>query len=132
MDGEGSGSIKRKTRVAQVLPHARQSLSPQYVELDRMELFVLGGPDRGAHLPLKGPQVSVGYGPSNDVRLRDESVSDQHLVLSETPGGVMVKDLGSTNGTRLNDVPVVEALVKPGSDITLGDSVVRFQPRRED
>lgn len=131
MDGEGSGSIKRKTRVAAVLPHARTSTQPQFVELDGYELFVLGGPDRGAHLPLRSPQASVGYGPTNDVRLRDESVSDQHLVLTETPGGVMVKDLGSTNGTRLNDVPVVEALVKPGSDITLGDTVVRFQPKRD-
>ena len=131
MEGEGSGSIKRKTRVAQVLPHAHRSTAPQFVELGRMELFVLGGPDRGAHLPLKGPQSTVGYGPNNDVRLRDESVSDQHALLVETPTGVVLKDLGSTNGTRLNDIPVMEALVKPGSDITLGDTVVRFQPRRE-
>lgn len=101
------------------------------VQLASFELFVLGGPDRGAHLPLSGTHVTVGYGPDNDVRLRDESVSGQHLSLSESQNGIVLKDLGSTNGTRLNDVPVMEALVKPGSDITLGDTIVRFQPRRD-
>src|SRR5207253_829991 len=98
------------------------------VTLDRFELFVLGGPDRGAHLPLQSPSVTIGYGPSNSIRLRDESVSDQHIQLSETPEGVVLKDLGSTNGTKVNDIRVMEALVKPGSDITMGDTIVRFQP----
>ena len=131
MGMDGSGSVKRKTRLAQQLPHAFRKPAPAAVQLAGYELFVLGGPDRGAHLPLNGTHVTVGYGPDNDVRLRDESVSGQHLSLSESENGIVLKDLGSTNGTRLNDVLVLEALVKPGSDITLGDTVVRFQPRRD-
>lgn len=124
------GAIKRKTRLAAALPHARVTI-PTELKLERFELFVLGGPERGAHLPLNGTIATVGYGPQNDIRLRDESVSDQHMSLEETPTGILLKDLGSTNGTRLNDVPVREAFLKPGSDITLGDTTVRFQPRRE-
>ena len=131
MEGEGSGSIKRKTRLAQPLPNALRVSAPVQARLASFELFVLGGPDRGAHLPLEGIYVTVGYGPDNDIRLRDESVSGRHFSLAESPNGIVLKDLGSTNGTRLNDIPVMEALVKPGSDITLGDTVVRFQPRRE-
>lgn len=126
-----SASSKRKTRLAAQLPHSLRPPVLHEQKLERYELFVLGGPDRGAHLPFHGTIVTVGYGPQNGIRLRDESVSDQHLSLEETPTGILLKDLGSTNGTRLNDVPVVEAYVKPGSDIQLGDTVVRFQPRRE-
>ena len=126
------GALKRKTRQAATLPNSMRIAVPVDWKLAKFELFVLGGPDRGAHLPLHGPSITVGYGPQNDVRLRDESVSDEHLSLEETPGGIVLKDLGSTNGTRVNDVPVVEAFLKPGSDVMLGDTVVRFQPRREE
>ena len=78
---------------------------------------------------LNSPAVSVGYGQGNDVRLSDESVSDQHVKLEETPEGIRLKDLGSTNGTKVDGVPVMVAFLKPGCDIQLGDTVVRFHPR---
>ena len=72
----------------------------------------------------------MGHGTENDVCLSDETVSWSHLSIEDTPEGHVIKDLGSTNGTRVNGVPVVEALLLPGADIALGETTLRFQLRR--
>ena len=122
------GPDKRRTRTARSLPHAVRS-EPRALKLAQLELLVLAGPDRGRRFHLESPRVTVGFAEANSVRLSDESVSDRHAQLEDTAGGVRLKDLGSTNGTKVDGVPVVEAFLKPGCDITLGDTVVRFQPR---
>ena len=118
--------------MARTLSHGARAREIQPVRLEDLELFVLAGPDRGRHFGLAGTLATLGFAAGNAVRLTDESVSDRHATLEETPDGVRLKDLGSTNGTKVDGVRVVEAIVKPGCDITLGDTVVRFQPRRAD
>jgi pSer/pThr/pTyr-binding forkhead associated (FHA) protein len=88
------------------------------------------GADVGKTFAVVGSPVRLGYGEMNEIQLTDEAVSTQHCVLEETEKGYRIRDLGSTNGTRLNGVPVVEAFLPPGAEIWLGDSRLRFQPRR--
>jgi class 3 adenylate cyclase len=58
--------------------------------------------------------------------LRDPQVSREHLALDVDEEGVTVTDLGSTNGTLLNGVPVVEhGRVAPGDTIAAGGTTVR-------
>ncbi len=59
---------------------------------------VSGGPD----IPVDRPLVLVGRHPNCDARLDSEWVSLRHCVLARDGGDVVVRDLGSTNGTSIN------------------------------
>lgn len=91
---------------------------------------VVGGPDSGAHVviaPGGGGPVLVGKSPACDLRLTDPSASRRHASLAMGEHGVVVRDLGSTNGTWVGGVRVVEAWLRPGETIQLGDTVLRIE-----
>ncbi|QDV33515.1 FHA domain-containing protein [Tautonia plasticadhaerens] len=56
----------------------------------------------GDPIPLKKKEVAIGRRPSSDIRLDFENVSGRHCVLSFINGTWHVRDLGSTNGTKIN------------------------------
>ncbi|MCW5553231.1 MAG: FHA domain-containing protein [Verrucomicrobiae bacterium] len=70
---------------------------------------------------------SLGRGEGNDVPIEHASVSSAHCQISVTEAGVMLKDLGSVNGTYLGEALVEEATLLPGQLIRLGDVVMRFE-----
>ncbi|WP_354640810.1 FHA domain-containing protein [Kitasatospora camelliae] len=67
------------------------------------ELRVVGGPDAGGVHHLHGEEIQVGRSSDADVPLDDPDVSRLHLSLRLADGRITVRDLGSTNGTRLDD-----------------------------
>ena len=71
-----------------------------------LELRVIGGPDGGGIHPLPRGELVVGRGAVADVRIRDPDVSRRHAAVAVSGAGVSVRDLGSTNGTQLDGVPV--------------------------
>ena len=89
------------------------------------------GPEPGRHWELK-EKLTVGKGPENDVVIVDATVSRNHLVLLQTPRGYLARDQGSTNGTFLNDAPIVEAYVQPGMEIRVGEVVLRLTAAHEE
>lgn len=86
-----------------------------------------------SRVPLEGNQLTVGREPSHDIALPDDpTVSRNHAVFEQLPGGWWIRDLGSTNGTYVNGVEVVdERPVFADDEIRVGDSrlVFRDQPR---
>lgn len=70
--------------------------------------------------------VRVGAGPGNDLTLDDPTVSSVHLELATTERGVRLRDLGSTNGTRVNGVRVTEALLEEGQSLVVGEVPLQF------
>jgi len=85
-------------------------------------LVVRGGPDDGRQARLDVPTFVVGSGEDADFRLSDPTVSRQHLRLSLEESGVHLRDEGSTNGTWLGGVRLVDALVTGDTVLTLGES----------
>lgn len=75
------------------------------------ELIPAGG---GDPIPLLKDKLLVGRRESCDIVLRFSNVSAHHCELQLRDGYWYVKDLGSKNGTRVNNVMVAEKLVKPG------------------
>jgi DNA-binding NtrC family response regulator len=101
----------------------QQRSGVQVVSTLRVE--VVDGPDRGAHA-VGADALSVGTAKDNALVVGDFTVSRYHLEASPHPGGILVVDLGSTNGTYIGAVRVERAIVPPGTAITLGGTTIRF------
>lgn len=78
-------------------------------------------------------RVAVGRHPSNDVQLRSRRVSNYHAEILSEVEGLFVRDMGSTNGTYVNDESVRRRKVETGDCIRIGGFtlVVRLVPRSE-
>ena len=61
------------------------------------------GPCMGRRYPLGDKDLLVGRGDDSDIRIQDNSVSRKHVKVEPTADGYQVSDLGSTNGTFVND-----------------------------
>jgi hypothetical protein len=71
--------------------------------------------------PLQPGRTTLGRGDDNDIVIADPSVSTHHCQIIIDSGRVLIRDLGSTNGTFLNRAPVSEAPLAPGQQIHLGN-----------
>jgi pSer/pThr/pTyr-binding forkhead associated (FHA) protein len=61
------------------------------------------------------------------VVLADPNVSRNHAEVRPSGDGFEVVDQGSTNGTKVNGVRVAEHQLRPGDEIRLGNTVLRFE-----
>ena len=71
----------------------------------------------------------IGRSAVNDVRVNDNYISREHLMLRKLGDRVLVRDLGSKNGTFVNGNPLrpgAEVEVKQGDSIVIGMSVIRL------
>ena len=71
-----------------------------------------GGPD----IPLEAQSLVIGRRRGCDVRLESFRVSRLHCVLARADGVLWVRDLGSTNGTRINGRRVDSGRLRPGDE----------------
>ena len=83
--------------------------------------------------PLRDKSFRIGRNPGNDLQPDDASVSGSHAVIRLMPSvyledvqEVVVEDLGSTNGTRVNGRPVSRQLLKHGDMLRMGTLVLKF------
>lgn len=91
--------------------------------------LVRSGALKGQRLPVHAPVVNLGRADYNDLVLADPSVSAAHAKLQRREGIWVITDLGSTNGTWVDDQPVVgEAPLGPGSAVRFGDVLTMFEP----
>lgn len=80
----------------------------------------------GGRISLGAEPVVVGRLADCGVVVNDPNVSRRHAELRRVEDGVVVTDLGSTNGTRVNGVPVREQLLASGDEITVGSTTLVF------
>jgi hypothetical protein len=78
-------------------------------------------------IQLKPGTNLLGRGFANDFKIDDPSVSGSHCQIVVDFSGVLIKDLGSTNGTFVNRSPVREATLQPGQTVHLGGVEMVFQ-----
>ncbi|MFF5672647.1 FtsK/SpoIIIE domain-containing protein [Streptomyces hygroscopicus] len=95
-----------------------------------VHLDVVAGPDAGGVHLLHGGQVRIGRSADADVPLDDPDVSRLHCAVTVAEDGrVTIADLGSTNGTAADGVPVGARPVPlaPGALLRIGESALRLR-----
>ncbi|MGD8917125.1 MAG: FHA domain-containing protein [Syntrophobacterales bacterium] len=76
-------------------------------------------------------RLTIGRHSANDVALADRMVSKQHAVVGRVKGRIVVKDLGSRNGTFVNGEKVEKAILASGDRLKVGSAVLRFFKEEE-
>jgi transcriptional regulator with GAF, ATPase, and Fis domain len=104
---------------------------PRVVELSRCALVVLSGAARGLERTIDADLFRIGKSPDNDLVLGDDTVSRNHCEVVRDERGFLVRDLGSTNGTRLDGAEIKEAYLTPGSVLTVGKVELKLRPFAE-
>jgi diguanylate cyclase (GGDEF)-like protein len=84
------------------------------------------GPNIGTRYALREYPVVLGRDPECAIRIHDNSVSRRHARLHPRPDGYYAEDLGSTNGTYVNDVSAVMTRLKDGDYLRVGSCIYRF------
>jgi len=101
---------------------------PADIQYQGFSLTVLEGADAGTTWNSSSVKCSIGSHPSNDLTLKDKTVSRFHCEVRLDEDGPRVQDLKSRNGTVVDGVRVVDAFLKDGSMLRLGQTVVTFRP----
>lgn len=92
----------------------------------KISFQVVDGVDKGRGFTNLETPITIGREEGNSVRLNDERVSRFHAKVQEDQGQVVLTDLDSTNGTRVNGESVQLRLLRPGDRVSLGRSTLIF------
>lgn len=109
-----------------------QSITTQELPLEPVRLEAIDGPGRGACATLDRGTLVAGSSSRADLKLDDPSVSRQHASFELMRGAVRVRDLGSRNGLVFLGAKVDSARLPIGTSLTLGRTVVRIAPMKEE
>jgi pSer/pThr/pTyr-binding forkhead associated (FHA) protein len=94
-------------------------------------LRVLDGADRGRLFDEVPTPVTIGREEGNTIQLNDERISRFHLKIQEDRDKVVLTDLESTNGTKVNGEDIQLRILRFGDMIALGRSVLLFGKREQ-
>lgn len=81
----------------------------------------------GTRVAISDEPVTIGRLSDCDIPLNDESVSRRHAEVRRQGSDIVVVDLGSTNGTKVNGVGVRQRRLADGDEIAVGSSRLRFE-----
>jgi pSer/pThr/pTyr-binding forkhead associated (FHA) protein len=125
LDEEGVRMKKEHTKVASI----RRSAT--LVVKRRSLLRVVRGEGVGTEIQLDALVIQAGRSDDADLILDDPAASRRHFEVLAYRGGYVLKDLGSTNGTEVNRVPVLECRLSNGDIISVGETDVAFFEQTE-
>ena len=118
----------------QAAPEAPESGAPEDEEENPdatnagppIRLQIIAGPDEGKWKKIRGVRMVIGRVAGCDLKLSDQSVSRRHLELVQGEKGVLLRDLGSGNGTKVNGEKVTEQMLQHDDEIAIGKTVFRY------
>jgi len=96
------------------------------VAVARITIQVLEGFERGRVFGDLPTPVTIGREEDNTIQLNDERVSRFHVKIQEDGGRVILTDLESTNGTRINGHPVQMRVLQFGDQLSIGRSILVY------
>ena len=81
----------------------------------------------GPNILLDKPIMLFGRHPECDIQIDSRKISRRHCCIAQVTDYLVVRDLGSTNGIRINGVRVLEGKLRVGDELTIGNH--RYQVR---
>ncbi|HXN45592.1 MAG TPA: sigma 54-interacting transcriptional regulator [Bryobacteraceae bacterium] len=93
------------------------------------KLLAIAGPLHGASYAIDDERLTIGRDPHSHVAVPDRLVSREHCVIVRQGDGFLLRDLGSHNGTLVNQLPVTDQLLAHRDTITIGQTVLQFLTR---
>lgn len=97
----------------------------------QITLRVLDGADRGRVFERLEAPITIGREEGNTIQLNDERVSRFHLKIQAENDKIVLTDLESTNGTKVNGEDIQLRILRFGDMISLGRSVLIFGTRQQ-
>ncbi len=94
-------------------------------------LRVIDGADRGRVFADAPTPLTIGREEGNPIQLNDERISRFHLKIQEDQHKIVLTDLQSTNGTKVNGEPAQLWVLRPGDVIALGRTILIYGSREE-
>jgi len=105
--------------------------NPRQLRLRRIGLRVLEGPDKGQTAEFDHDVVRIGTQEGNHFRLTDATVSRRHAEIARTPDGLVLRDLGSKNGTLLDRTRIKAVFLGEERTFLVGQTEMQFTLRDE-
>jgi signal transduction histidine kinase len=93
-------------------------------------LIVIKGADEGRQFPLDADLLAAGRDSTSKIRLTDTEVSRRHVEFTRTPEGYRLRDVGSANGTYVNNQSIQDVLLRPGDHVQIGQTVLVYTLER--
>ncbi|HEY3354432.1 MAG TPA: sigma 54-interacting transcriptional regulator [Polyangia bacterium] len=93
--------------------------------------IVIRGPDRGEQATLGSQPIVFGSSPACNLVLTDKTVSRKHLEAQRAGDEVILRDLGSTNGSFIAGSRFREITIGFGAEVKVGRTVVKYVPEEE-
>jgi len=114
----------RMETTAQVAPPVTAGISTEGRELrlprdQQLSLQVMEGEEKGTVFPVSKARMLIGRG-NADIKINDPTASRLHCAVEVSDREVLVRDLGSSNGTFVNDQQVAVAPLRHGSTFRIG------------
>lgn len=99
--------------------------------MNAITLRILDGSDRGKVFDNLPVPITIGREEGNSIQLNDDRISRFHLKIQQDHDDVVLTDLGSTNGSRVNNEEVQLRILRHGDLISVGRSTLLFGTRQE-
>ncbi len=129
VDGEADDEQSDDSRVIDLDSTAILEVMPN-PELDRslrVVLDVIGGPAKGEKFQVANRSTVIGRGERADFIVDDDAVSNRHCQIEiHNKDKMTIKDLASSNGTRLNDQYVSAVILKQGDTLQIGETRIKI------
>jgi transcriptional regulator with PAS, ATPase and Fis domain len=113
----GSGAA---LQTVQISPDAKTALVPP------LELRVLAGSAQGRVYRSQGERIAIGSHPRASLVIDDPTVSRFHCEVALEEGRIVIRDLGSLNGTYVDGVHIAQAFLTPGARLRIGSSEIEL------
>ncbi|MBI2711370.1 MAG: GGDEF domain-containing protein [Bdellovibrio sp.] len=97
-------------------------------------LIIIRGSPQGHRFFLTAPEMTIGRDPGVEISVADQSISRKHAKVSKEGGGVKLTDLGSSNGTFVNDKKVdsgASVILVKEDMVKVGNTILKFLPAGE-
>jgi pSer/pThr/pTyr-binding forkhead associated (FHA) protein len=100
--------------------------------MPRVTITIADNMPQPYRFPFDRKTVTIGRGSENDIAINCPSVSVKHAIMERYSNGYRIRDLDSTNGTKMNGVRESVILLEDGYKVVLGDVAFDFQLSEEE